>query len=178
MSVEDAFSCTFLSYEDPKQIKWPKQGCGNPTGRKMRPPAGHRHKNNSIGTKKCRSAGTKHCRPANSCWCGAVLSFHLGCYKIGRQALFSHSSHAENSCSLSLELFLFPVSPFLRVLRPLRRRIRVSLRVSDVFHRSHFRFGASFGGLAVAGFGPLTFLFIFVPLHIPAFPAISDPLGR
>ncbi|KAF5932185.1 hypothetical protein HYC85_028356 [Camellia sinensis] len=56
LNIGDALSCTFLSYEDHELLIWPKQGCGNPTGRKMRPPAGHRHKNNSIGTKKCRPA--------------------------------------------------------------------------------------------------------------------------
>ncbi|KAF5932600.1 hypothetical protein HYC85_028771 [Camellia sinensis] len=58
-----------------------------------------------------------------------------------------------------------------------RNQIRDPLRVSDIFHRSHSRFGASFGVLAFSGFVPLTFLFISVHLHIPAFPAISDPLG-
>ena len=50
LSVGDALSCTFLSYEDQTLLTWPKQGCGNTTGREGRPPAVHRLQNNSIGT--------------------------------------------------------------------------------------------------------------------------------
>ena len=56
LTVKDALSCTFLSYEDQKLLIWPKQGCENITGREGRPPAGRRHQNKSIGTKKCQPA--------------------------------------------------------------------------------------------------------------------------
>ncbi|KAF5933056.1 hypothetical protein HYC85_029227 [Camellia sinensis] len=56
LTIRGTLSCTFLSYEDQKLLIWPKQGCGNITGREGRPPAVHRLKNNSIGTKKCRPA--------------------------------------------------------------------------------------------------------------------------
>ncbi|KAF5947931.1 hypothetical protein HYC85_013888, partial [Camellia sinensis] len=59
---------------------------------------------------------------------------------------------------------------------PFCRRIRDFLRVSDIFNRTHLRFGASFAIPTFLGFVPLVFLLISVPFHIPAFPAIFDLL--
>ena len=148
LSIGDSLYCTFLSYEDQKLPTWPKQGCGNITGWTRWPPAGHRLNNYSTGTILCRPAQNSADRPKMPDR-GQFCHFTTGLLKIGFLTLFLYFSTAENCSSLSLELFLSSFPCFLRVPSPFHRRIRDFLRVSDIFHRLKFRFGASFANLSL-----------------------------